>query len=337
MSALRGGPSAGPATYSATYSATGPAINSATGAPALLVSVVVPTRNRPLLLAEALSSVLAQTYTNVEVIVVDDGSDQPVSIDHLPQHPAVPLRLVRLAGRKGAAAARNAGIRMARGELIAFLDDDDCWEPGKVACQVAYLASHPEVGAVSCWHAVVDERGAAQYPRAQHYRGPEVFGRRQVAWMLFPRSFSLVMLRRSVIGDDLLLDERFPSVEDWDLWMRCSRRGPIAVLPETLCRVRVHDQGRLSDRSSELRGLEAFARKHWSSLSKAERCYLRAHQTMLTEGRVMHRLAVLRSLVTSSAGASVLLVTEQLARLLGRLLGDPGLVDRVRSAMVGAQ
>ena len=58
---------------------------------------------------------------------------------------------------------------------------------------------------------------------------------------------------------------------------------------------------------------------------------------MLTEGRVMHRLAVLRSLVTSSAGASVLLVTEQLARLLGRLLGDPGLVDRVRSAMVGAQ
>src|SRR5436305_1935247 len=106
-----------------------------------LVSVVMPAFNAEAFVAEGIESVLAQDYECVEVIVVDDGSTDNTS--------AVASRYpVKCIAQKnsGIAAARNAGVAVSRGSLVAFLDADDIWLPGKLSTQVAYLLKHPEVG-----------------------------------------------------------------------------------------------------------------------------------------------------------------------------------------------
>lgn len=106
-----------------------------------LVSVVIPVYEGERFLAETLDSVTAQTHTPVETIVVDDGSPDN-SVQVASGRPGV--RVLRQA-HQGVAAARNAGVAAARGELIAFLDQDDLWQPSKLALQVALLSARPEL------------------------------------------------------------------------------------------------------------------------------------------------------------------------------------------------
>src|SRR5438132_1599837 len=113
----------------------------------LCVSVVIPVYNGERYLADAIQSVRDQTYQNFEVIVVDDGSTDG-SAD-VAQRFGEAIRYVHQANG-GVCKARNAGIAAARGAYIAFLDQDDLWLPDKLAAQVTYLDSHPEVGAVYC-------------------------------------------------------------------------------------------------------------------------------------------------------------------------------------------
>src|SRR5437773_12542953 len=96
-----------------------------------LVSVVVPTRNRPRMLATCLRARLAQVDVDCEVIVVDDGSSPPVSA-RTDAH----VKLIRHATPQGASAARNSGIAASRGEWVAFCDDDDLWAPDKLSAQL---------------------------------------------------------------------------------------------------------------------------------------------------------------------------------------------------------
>jgi glycosyltransferase involved in cell wall biosynthesis len=107
-----------------------------------LVSVIIPVYNGARFLRAALESVLAQTYRNFEVIVVDDGSvdDSGVIAQSFPE-----VRYIHQTNQ-GVAAARNHAIEVARGEYFAFLDQDDLWTADKLKLQIAYLLSHPEVG-----------------------------------------------------------------------------------------------------------------------------------------------------------------------------------------------
>lgn len=108
------------------------------------LSVVLPTHNRPVLLVEALQSIAAQRFTNMEVIVVDDASTPPVDFKALSrQYPD--LRGVRHEPSRGGAAGKNAGIAVSRGELFAFLDDDDLYDPRYLERSVAILDRHPEI------------------------------------------------------------------------------------------------------------------------------------------------------------------------------------------------
>ena len=126
-----------------------------------LVSVIIPSHNRAVLLPRAVESVLAQTYSNLEVIIVDDASSDStpaVMADLVKRDPRV--RYFRHETNRYASAARNTGIASARGELIAFLDDDDEWLPEKLAKQVpVMLSASPEVGMVYCWMDYYDGRG----------------------------------------------------------------------------------------------------------------------------------------------------------------------------------
>lgn len=295
-----------------------------------LVSVVLPTRNRPDALASALRSVLEQTYARLEVVVVDDASESDVA-DVVERVAGADGRvvLIRLENRTGAARARNLGLERASGELVAFLDDDDVWLPSKVGRQLEYLDAHPAAGLVSCDYELAT--GGPAGPMS--YRGPAQFTAEQVQWMNFPGSFSFVMARRDVLGSELRLDESFPSVEDWDLWLRCGRRAPFGVVRQPLVRHVRH--GGLSRPGSERLGLEVFIAKHGSSLPPECVLYQRAHLRMLSGEGWGHVAAVARALLTRSVAVSGLLVCEQGAEQLGALRRDPGLVARTMARLIG--
>ena len=128
----------------------------ATGRPPR-VSVVIPTHNRAEWLPRAVGSVLAQTWTDFELLIVDDHStdETPAAIARFAD---ARIRSFRHERNFGQSKALNTGIEHARGEYVAFLDDDDAWLPAKLAAQVALLdAAPPGVGLVYCWHDVLDE------------------------------------------------------------------------------------------------------------------------------------------------------------------------------------
>jgi len=196
--------------------------------PKPMVSVVLPTYNREWALREAIDSVLDQDYGNVELIVVDDGSD-----DDTPQLLSaygVRLRCIRQANR-GVSAARNAGIRAACGDLIALLDSDDAWLPGKVTAQVNFFSQHPH--ALICQTEEIWIRnGRRVNPGRRH---------RKQAGMIFERSLALclvspsaVMMRPSLLKEVGLFDESLPACEDYDLWLRIAWRHPIHLIDRPL-------------------------------------------------------------------------------------------------------
>lgn len=298
------------------------------------VSVVLPTRDRPGRLRSSLASVLAQTYRELEVIVVDDASAERVDsvVDTVAGRDRR-VQLVRLAEPSGAAAARNAALARASGELVAFLDDDDLWEPQKLARQVAHLNDNPTVGIVTSDHWVVDEHAP---DRALVHRGPATMTARHLLWFNLAGSLSCCVVRRAAVGDDLKLDETFPSVEDWDLWVRCARHTGIGVVKEVLGRRTLHRDGRLSDPLSKLRGMQVFERRHADAMTPTCLAWLHAHQQMEMGTGWSKRANVLRAVVTASPAASALMVLEQSARQIGHLRGDHGLVERVLAAALTA-
>mgnify|MGYP002336290676 CR=1 FL=1 len=131
-----------------------------------LVSVIIPTFNRAGFIAETLDSVLAQTYPDVEIIVADDGSDDGTDVVVAPYLARHRDRIRYVAQvNAGLPAARNLGLRHARGEFVALLDSDDTFEPWKLAAQVAFLRRHPAVGVVCTDMSTMSIDGAPRAPR----------------------------------------------------------------------------------------------------------------------------------------------------------------------------
>lgn len=313
-----------------------------------LVSVIVPTHNRPQRLPGALGSVLAQTYRRLEVLVVDDASDQPVDV--VVEQAAGGdrrVRLLRLPVNAGAAAARNHGLDAATGDLIAFLDDDDRWMPDKLARQVDHLQRHPDVGFVSCDFFHTAEAAGPSAPgvdpdvtwrRPVRFRGAARYHLEHLRWVNCAGSFSLVLADRRRLGDALRIDEAFRSVEDWDLWLRCAEVAPPSKVTEPLVHYVAHGDPRLTAPELKRGGLELFEHKHAASMTAACIAFHRAHQRMEQGAGLARRGRVLAAVAATcicSRRASALLLVEQSARQLGRLRGDPGLAERALVAALG--
>ena len=192
------------------------------------VSVVLPTYNRGWILEQAVDSVLGQDYANLELIVVDDGSTDDTK--GLLSMFGDRIAVIRQANR-GVSAARNAGIRAATGELIALLDSDDTWLPGKVTAQVSFFSNHPD--ALVCQTQEIWIRnGVRVNPGKRH---------RKEAGMIFERSLALclvspsaVMMRKSLLDEVGLFDEALPACEDYDLWLRIAWKHPIHLIDQPL-------------------------------------------------------------------------------------------------------
>lgn len=233
----------------------------------IVVSVVIPTFARPEYLELALKSVKDQTYSYLEVIVVDDNSD--------PQHQHQVRRLCadygatykRNARTSGACGARNTGVVQARGSYVAFLDDDDVWLPAKIQEQVAFLKENAECPGVYCGHIVRDTFLGCDYyslPEASRLRQSDLFVGR------CPGTTSLVMARREALLRVGLFDELLPSFQDFDMWVRLAASGPIGYVPEHFA-VFVHHQGERVSVSVDkrLRGLEIVCTKWQQEISSA--------------------------------------------------------------------
>jgi hypothetical protein len=207
-----------------------------------LVSVIVPTRDRPRQLAEAVRSVLGQTYRNVEVIVVNDGG---VDVSgELPAHDG-PARLVYLAhpANRGVAAARNTAIRASHGQYIAYLDDDDRFYPDHLDTLVSFL----EAGSHRV--AYTDAHRAHQALR----NGVYVTTHRDVPYSVDFDAIEIlhgnfvptpcVVHARSCFEAVGMFDESLKRLEDWDLWIRMSRKFPFAHLRKVTCEFSWRDDG----------------------------------------------------------------------------------------------
>ncbi len=211
-----------------------------------LVSVIIPTFNRAHFLKEALSSVMAQTYRPLEVIVVDDGST-----DKTPQVVSgYPVKYIK-GPRRGVAAARNRGIRASRGELIAFLDSDDLWLPEKVASQVRFFKENPGALAVQT-EEIWLRKGRRVNPRRRHRKPSGHFFDRALELCLV--SPSGIMLRREVFEEIGLFDEEFFVCEDYELWLRLLSRYPVFLIEKPL----VIKRGGHEDQLSKRWGLDWF-------------------------------------------------------------------------------
>ncbi|HWB49855.1 MAG TPA: glycosyltransferase family A protein [Stellaceae bacterium] len=187
-----------------------------------LVSVVVPVYNRAHLVGRAIASVLAQTYRNIEIIVVDDASTDALAAA-LAQTPHPRLRRVVHPRNRGAAAARNTGVAAAAGDYVAFLDSDDVWYPRKLAVQVAAMQGQPlEVAGTVCAYACVKPGYPARNITPDWTAG--TFFHRQLLGCTCGPGTTL-LCRRAVFAAIGPYDEELRRLEDWDWLLRLAEAG----------------------------------------------------------------------------------------------------------------
>jgi glycosyltransferase involved in cell wall biosynthesis len=210
-------------------------------------SVIVPTFNRWPMLAEAITSVMAQGHVDFELIIVDDGSfddtavQLPILCEELATAPR-PIRILRSENR-GAAAARNFGAASARAPLIAFLDSDDLWLPDKLYRQLDYMRLRPH-----CIASQTDEiwlrDGVRVNPGSRHRkRGGDFFIDSLRTCLVSPSS---VMIRTNIFHELGGFDEGLLAAEDYDLWLRLLLEHQVEFLPEALVVRRAGHPGQLS-------------------------------------------------------------------------------------------
>ncbi len=222
------------------------------------ISVVIPTFNRSSWIARAVRSAFA-AGSDVEVIVVDDAStdDTPEVCRALRG-----VRYLRLTRNSGVACARNAGIDEARGEYVAFLDDDDERLPGSLDAQLALLKSNPEVsfayGQVLIGDALDNRPTGEKRPTSPP--GGDIF------WKLLEANFIYVpstMISKRHLRDVGKFDTRFPGLEDWDLWLRLAEQHAVVALdrPVAIYRLASGGSGQMSSDQTRMSALSELVRE----------------------------------------------------------------------------
>jgi glycosyltransferase involved in cell wall biosynthesis len=212
------------------------------------ISVIIPTYNRCWILKEALDSVLSQEYNDFEIIVVDDGSNDATAA----LLSSYGDRITSIYQKNsGVSAARNAGILMAKGNYIAFLDSDDMWLPQKLSCQIDFFRSHPEA-AICQTDEIWIRNGVRVNPKNRH---------KKPSGMIFEPSLQLclvspsaVMIQKSLFDAIGLFNEAFPACEDYDLWLRIGLYYPIYLIERQM----VVKRGGHDDQLSRNPGLDQY-------------------------------------------------------------------------------
>jgi GT2 family glycosyltransferase/Flp pilus assembly protein TadD len=192
-----------------------------------LVSVIIPTYNRPRQLRQAVDSVLNQTYRHVEIIVVNDAGEEVAGL-LTGMERSETITYVRHGTNRDRAAARNTGLKLARGKYIAYLDDDDRFLPDHLQTLVEFLETHEyRVAYSDAWRVHEEQRGDRYVETNRDVPYSYDFDATRLLISNYIPLLSVVH-ERSCLDEVGLFDEQLTSHEDWDLWIRLSRRFPFA-------------------------------------------------------------------------------------------------------------
>lgn len=213
-----------------------------------IVSVIIATYNRKDLLCEAIQSVLSQPYPDFELIIVDDGSSDGTQTMVAGFNDSRIKYIYQ--SNQGRSHARNAGIRLAKGKYIAFLDSDDVYLPHKLFLQVEHMDKHPQVGMIytSAW--CINEQGHVTKKGYTASVSGAIY--KYIAFFL-PVTITLptVMVRKEIFELTGLFDENMHRFEDTDMWRRISKITTIHAIDNPTCLLRTHSGNHLHSQNPE--------------------------------------------------------------------------------------
>jgi glycosyltransferase involved in cell wall biosynthesis len=251
-----------------------------------LVSAIIPTHNRADLLPRAIDSVLEQTWENIEVVVVDDASDDETQKVLEEYEKESGVKVIRNEKSRGAAASRNIAIQNASGGYIAGLDDDDYWRPKRIELMMQEFS---DGYSAVCSNDRMD------------------FGEKEIVWKKKPVITLNDLLFYNQVGNQVLTkkeyllavggyDESLPSAQDYDLWIRLAHDfGPVKTAPHTLQVVNMEpDRDRISTSGDETTGYHACFEKHKNKMNEAQKKYQK-YRIKLAEGEPVGWLEMFRA------------------------------------------
>ncbi|MDW8071802.1 MAG: glycosyltransferase [Anaerolineae bacterium] len=223
------------------------------------VSIIMPAYNAGRFIGEALESVLRQTFQDFEVIVVDDGSTDDTA-EVVARFADPRIRYVYQENR-GPEPARNSGLQLAQGNLIAFLDADDLWEPGFLAHMVSYLQAHPHVDGVYCGYRYMQVDGTPLPEVVNRVVPPEDLYETLLEGNFL--STCAVLLRRSVFTKTGSFDETLSHSGDYDMWLRIAANSRLEGVRDTLVWYRRHNMNTTLGLEKQIACHAAIVAKHF--------------------------------------------------------------------------
>jgi hypothetical protein len=296
------------------------------------VSVVMAVHDGERYVGAAVDSVLAQTFRNLELIVVDDGStDRSAEIVRQRADPRV--RVIANDRNLGLAPSLNVGLAEARGEFVARLDADDDATPQRLARQVEFMDANPPVALLGSWYT---EMAADGTPGAQVTLPTQHWALRWHMCLYSPFAHSAVLWRRTLVAERVgEYDERLAYSMDYDLWRRIAERLEVANLPESLLFLRAHEQSMTAtygDRAREGLRMQAAYAAHLLGWSGAEQ--LHGYPTAASESHETRLWRLYRMLIsrpTDRTQAELLADAAEVIRLHEAFVHDAGVpVDVAR-------
>ena len=213
------------------------------------ISVIIPTYNRKSFLINAIDSVFNQTYQNLELIIIDDGSSDK-TIEYIKKKYSK-IKICKQSNR-GVSSARNKGIKISSNKWIAFLDSDDRWHPKKLENQINYLVKNSEYR-ICHTDEIWIRKGIRINQHKKHKKyGGQIFDKSLDLCRISPSS---VIIHRDVFNKVGLFNEKLPVCEDYDLWIRITAKFPVLYLDEKLT---IKYGGHLNQLSKKYWGMDRF-------------------------------------------------------------------------------
>jgi len=256
-----------------------------------MISVIIPTYNRSQLLIRAIKSVVNQTYQNFEIIVINDGSTDDTD-EVIKRVLDERITYLRHADNKGAATARNTGIRAAKGEYIAFLDSDDEWLPKKLAKQIKILKSTlSKVGVIytGSWRIMNHEKFYIPAPTISPKEG-NIYNNILCGKYLVPTPAAVV---KKVCFEKVgMFDESLPALEEWDLWIRISKHFHFKYIDEPLL-ISYYTSGSIStNRRIFCKAMKSILKKHFKEFRKNQKALVNFYYRIarLYIGDFLHKM-----------------------------------------------
>jgi len=234
------------------------------------VSVVIPTYNRAHLIGKAIQSVFNQSYQDFEIIIIDDGSTDNTE-EIIKGYKDKRINYIKHERNQGISAARNIGIKKARGEYIAFLDSDDEWLPEKLDKQIKVFQNEPpEVGVVCSWSFKINEKGnyigKVCLPKKEGYMYKDLLSSNNL-------SVPTLLIRKECFEKVGLFDNLLNGQEDWDMWIRIAKYYRFVLIKAPLAKRRIHSKQISNDLERKIITAHRILLKYSDELKKSRSIY----------------------------------------------------------------